>query len=113
QRRRQQAEAELQAQLQAEAEANAARAAGLLDQYMLMMESHVKRYWERPLSARPGLVCVVNVVQAPTGDVLRAADDAARCNGDDAVRRSVETAVLAASPLPRPPSQAVFARTFT
>ena len=77
------------------------------------VQDHVKRYWERPLSARPGLVCVVNVVQAPTGDVLRATVDAAQCNGDDAVRRSVETAVLAASPLPRPPSQAVFSRTFT
>lgn len=113
QRRRQQAEAELQAQLQAEAEANAARAAGLLDQYMFMIQNHVKRYWERPLSARPGLVCVVNVVQAPTGDVLSATVNAAQCNGDEAVRRSVETAVLAASPLPRPPSQAVFSRTFT
>jgi membrane protein involved in colicin uptake len=59
------------------------------------------------------LVCVVNVVQAPTGDVLTAKVDAGRCNGDEAVRRSVESAVLAASPLPRPPTQAVFSRTFT
>jgi colicin import membrane protein len=110
-RRRQQAEAELAAQLAAEAEANAARAAGLLDQYMLMIENHVKRFWDRPLSARPGIECVVTVVQAPTGDVLDA--DVGRCNGDEAVRRSIETAVLRASPLPRPPSQAVFSRTFT
>jgi colicin import membrane protein len=113
QRRRQQAEAELQAQLAAEAEANAARAAGLLDQYMLMIENHVKRFWQRPLSARAGLSCVITVVQAPTGDVLSAKVDILRCNGDDAVRRSVENAVLDASPLPRPPSQAVFSRTFT
>ena len=113
QRRRQQAEAELQAQLAAEAEANAARAAGLLDQYMLMIENHVKRFWQRPLSARAGLSCVITVVPAPTGDVLSAKVDILRCNGDDAVRRSVENAVLDASPLPRPPSQAVFSRTFT
>jgi colicin import membrane protein len=112
-RRRQQAEAELQAQLAAEAEATAARAAGLLDQYMLMIENHVKRYWQRPLSARAGLSCVITVVQAPTGDVLSAKVDILRCNGDDVVRRSVENAVLDASPLPRPPSQAVFSRTFT
>ena len=110
-RRRQQAESELQAQLAAEAEANAARAAGLLDQYMLMIQSHVKRFWDRPLSARQGVECVVNVVQLPTGDVVSA--KVAQCNGDEAVRRSIENAVLKASPLPKPPSQAVFSRTFT
>jgi colicin import membrane protein len=113
QRRRQQAEAELQAQLAAEAEANAARAAGLLDQYMLMIENHVKRHWQRPLSARPGIECLVNVVQLQTGDVVSAKVDPSRCNGDEAVRRSIENAVNDASPLPRPPSQAVFSRTFT
>ena len=110
-RRRQQAESELQAQLAAEAEANAARAAGLQDQYMLMIENAVKRRWQRPLSARPGIECLVNVVQLPTGDVVSA--KVGQCNGDDAVRRSIENAVLAASPLPKPPSQAVFSRNFT
>ena len=110
-RRRQQAESELQAQLAAEAEANAARAAGLQDQYMLMIQSHVKRFWQEPLSARPGIECVVNVVQLPTGDVVSA--KVGQCNGDDAVRRSIENAVTASSPLPRPPSQAVFSRNFT
>ena len=111
QRRRQQAESELQAQVAAEAEANAARAAGLLDQYMFMIENHVKRHWQAPLSARPGIECLVNVVQLPTGDVVSA--KVGQCNGDDAVRRSIENAVLASSPLPRPPSQAVFSRSFT
>lgn len=110
-RRRQQAESELQAQVAAEAEANAARASGLLDQYQLMIQSHVKRFWDKPLSARPGIECVVNVVQLPTGDVVSA--KVAQCNGDDAVRRSIENAVLKASPLPKPPTQAVFSRTFT
>ena len=110
-RRRQQAESELQAQLAAEAEANAAIAAGLQDQYMLMIQSHVKRFWQRPLSARAGIECVVNVVQLPTGDVVSA--KVGQCNGDDAVRRSIENAVTASSPLPRPPSQAVFSRNFT
>jgi colicin import membrane protein len=113
QRRRQQAESELAAQVAAEAEANAARAAGLLDQYMLMIQNHVKRHWQRPLSARPGIECLVSVVQLPTGDVVSAKVDPGRCNGDDAGRRSIENAVADASPLPRPPSQAVFSRTFT
>jgi colicin import membrane protein len=78
---------------------------------MLMIENHVKRHWQPPLSARPGIECLVNVVQLPTGDVVSA--KVGQCNGDDAVRRSIENAVLDASPLPRPPSQAVFSRSFT
>jgi colicin import membrane protein len=107
-RRRQQAESELQAQIAAEAEANAAREAGLLDQYLRMIESRIKQHWNRPLSARPGLDCVVRVVQLPTGDVVSAT--VASCNGDEAVRRSIERAVMDASPLPRPPNPALFER---
>ncbi|HET7608220.1 MAG TPA: cell envelope integrity protein TolA [Gammaproteobacteria bacterium] len=108
QRRREQAESELQAQLRAEAEANAAREAGLLEQYILMIEDKIKEKWDRPLSARPGIDCVVSVVQLPTGDVVSAR--VARCNGDDAVRRSIENAVMDASPLPKPPHPSLFER---
>jgi colicin import membrane protein len=108
QRRRQQAEAELAQQLAREAEANAARAAGLLDQYILMIENKIKQHWNRPLSARAGLDCVVRVVQLPTGDVVSAT--VATCNGDEAVRRSIERAVMDASPLPKPPNPALFER---
>jgi colicin import membrane protein len=109
QRRRQQAEAELQAQAAAEAAANA-RA---LEEYMALIEEDVRKSWNRPLSAVPGLVCVVDVVQAPTGDVLTAKVNPSQCNGDEVVRRSVEDAVRDASPLPQPPTRAVFSRTFT
>jgi colicin import membrane protein len=34
----------------------------------------------------------------------------AACNGDDAVRRSIERAVLEASPLPKPPDPSLFER---
>lgn len=108
QRRRQAAEAELQAQLAAEAEANAARESGQLDEYLRMLENKIKQHWNRPLSARPGLDCIVRVVQLPTGDVMSAT--VATCNGDDAVRRSIERAVMDASPLPRPPNPALFER---
>jgi colicin import membrane protein len=33
-----------------------------------------------------------------------------RCNGDDAVRQSIEVAVRNASPLPEPPDPALFDR---
>jgi len=94
--------------LAAEAERAEAEAAGLLDQYLYMLESRIKQNWDRPLSARPGVDCVVNVVQTPTGDVISAVVGA--CNGDDAVRRSIERAVMDASPLPRPPNPSLFER---
>jgi colicin import membrane protein len=108
QRRRQAAEAELQAQVAAEAEANAARQAGLYDQYIRAIESKIKQEWNRPLSARPGLDCLVRVVQVPTGDVMSV--EVGTCNGDDAVRRSIEQAVRDASPLPKPPHPSLFDR---
>lgn len=108
QRRRQQAESELAQSLALEAEANAARNAGLLDQYISMLENRIKQNWDRPLSARPGIDCTVNVVQLPSGDVMSAVVGA--CNGDEAVRRSIERAVMEASPLPKPPNAALFQR---
>jgi colicin import membrane protein len=108
QRRRQAVESELAAQLALEAEQNAAREAGLQDQYIRMIENKIKQNWDRPLSARPGIDCVVTVVQVPTGDVISAR--VASCNGDDAVRRSIERAVMEASPLPKPPHPSLFER---
>jgi colicin import membrane protein len=108
QRRRQQAEADLAQQLAREAEANAARAAGQYDEYVRLLENKIRQHWNRPLSARPGLDCVVRVVQLPTGDVVSAT--VATCNGDEAVRRSIERAVVDASPLPKPPNPALFER---
>jgi colicin import membrane protein len=105
QRRR---EAELQAAIELDRERAEAESAGLLDQYMALLEDAIKDEWNRPLSARPGVDCVVQVVQVQTGDVLSAR--VASCNGDDAVRRSIEKAVMDASPLPRAPDPTLFQR---
>jgi colicin import membrane protein len=48
------------------------------------------------------------VEQLPTGDVVKAT--VIRCNGDDAVKRSIESAVLRASPLPLPSERAIWGR---
>jgi colicin import membrane protein len=101
---RRQAESDLQQQAALEAKRNSAR-----EQYIREIEDKIRRRWNRPLSAQPGLDCAVRVVQAPTGDVLSAVV-APTCNGDDAVRRSIERAVFDASPLPRPLDPAVFDR---
>jgi colicin import membrane protein len=117
-RRRLQAEAEARKQAELEAELSRALAAendrrraeeaGLLDQYLRAIQSQIERNWIAPPTARPGLVCVINVTQIPSGDVVGVGFGS--CNGDEAVKRSIEAAVLRASPLPRPPVPALFNR---
>jgi colicin import membrane protein len=107
-KQQQQAEDDLQRQLAAEADRQQAERAGLLDQYVRMIQDKIERNWTRPLSAKSGLDCMVSVVQLPTGDVIEAR--VTSCNGDDAVTRSIEAAVKLASPLPRPPNPNLFER---
>ena len=107
-RKQAQLEAELAAALAAEVEARRAEEAGLLDPYLRAIHDQIQRKWNPPLSARPGLECVINVTQLPNGYVT--AVTFGSCNGDDAVKRSIEAAVQAASPLPRPPVQSLFNR---
>lgn len=108
-RRRQ---AELDAQLQAAiAEEEARRSAvqsGQQDQYITLIRSRIQQNWIRPPSARVGIECEVQVVQIPSGEVVSV--QVTRCNGDDAVVRSIEAAVRRSSPLPLPPNPALFQR---
>jgi colicin import membrane protein len=62
----------------------------------------------RPASARQGISCTVLVKQIPGGEVVEAR--VTSCNGDAAVVRSIEAAVLRASPLPLPANPALFER---
>jgi colicin import membrane protein len=51
---------------------------------------------------------VLNVTQVPGGEVAKVS--IGECNGDQAVRESIEAAVYRASPLPAPPDPALFDR---
>jgi len=102
------AEAELARVLAIEEERRNARDSGLLAEYIRLIQNRIQQNWSRPPSARPGLECEVNVTQIPSGDVVNVS--IGRCNGDEAVIRSIEAAVLRASPLPRPAVQSLFER---
>jgi len=103
-------EAELQRALSAEEDRrNASRLAGLGAQWAQAIQARVQRAWIRPPSAKAGLDCVVIVTQVPGGTVVRA--EVRSCNGDEAVKQSIEAAVFRASPLPPPPDPALFERT--
>ena len=74
--------------------------AGALERYMFSLRQKIERNWVRPASAVQGLVCTVSVRQLPGGVVTSVVVES--CNGDEAVRRSVQAAVEKASPLPEP-----------
>ena len=107
-RQRAEMEDELQRALAFEDERRQAEEAGLLDEYIRLIENRIQQNWISPVSSHVGLECVVNVTQIPSGDVVDVS--VGRCNGDEAVVRSIETAVLRSSPLPRPPISSLFER---
>lgn len=96
------------AELAAEQERLDAMNAGLQERYILAIHNHIYKFWNPPPSAKTGIECVVSVRQAPGGVVAGFTIDS--CTGGDAVRRSVEAAIQAASPLPLPPDPSVFER---
>ncbi|MGE0188927.1 MAG: TonB C-terminal domain-containing protein [Steroidobacteraceae bacterium] len=101
-------EAELSARMAAEEGRAAAVNSGLLNQYVALIQQKVMRNWNKPSTAKSGLECEVNVTQAAGGTVLSVS--IGRCNGDQAVRTSIEAAVQRASPLPNPPDPRLFER---
>lgn len=101
-------EAELAAQLAAEEELRAARSSAEMGIYVAQITSRIEREWIRPASAVAGLRCQVRVTQIPGGEVVDVR--VGTCNGDDAVRRSIEAAVRRASPLPVPDNPRLFER---
>lgn len=91
----------------AEQEANAARESGLLDQWRLAISSRIKSRWIEPPNMSADLQCVVDVTMIISGDVRGV--KVVSCTPNEAnIIRSVENAVLNASPLPPPPSRALF-----
>lgn len=107
-RRQAELEAQLAAELEREAERLAAMRSGALDEYRMLLKNRIEQNWIRPPSARPGINCTVHVTQIPSGEVISAR--VTSCNGDDAVVRSIEAAVLRASPLPLPSDRSLFER---
>jgi colicin import membrane protein len=103
-----QREEDLQRDLAAEEQAKKARAGPALASWQSQIAAKINRAWLRPPTARAGIECMLNVTQVPGGEVTEVSIGA--CNGDQAVRESIEAAVYRASPLPPPPDPALFDR---
>jgi colicin import membrane protein len=103
-----QREEDLKRDLAAEEEAKKARAGPALASWKSQIEAKITRAWNRPATARAGIRCVLKVTQVPGGEVTNVS--IGECNGDQAVRDSIQAAVYRASPLPPPPDPALFDR---
>jgi colicin import membrane protein len=104
-------EAELRRQMAAEEHIQAVESGPLSASYYAMLQARITRSWIKPPSASPGIDCRVEVTQVPGGEIVGAR--VTQCNGDAAVRQSIENAIYRASPLPDPPDPALFHRVFT
>jgi len=102
--RQREAEQALQAQLAEEA--SLARAESALSEYIPYIQEKVQNNWLRPAGSPPGLRCVIRVKLIPGGEVISA--KVIQGSGNALFDRSVETAVLKASPLPLPSDPALF-----
>jgi colicin import membrane protein len=107
---RREREAELRRQMAEEEHVSAVEAGPLRDRYVASLRNRIQHAWIKPPSARIGVDCLVEVTQVPGGEVTSAR--VTQCNGDAAVRQSIENAVYRASPLPDPPDPALFQRNF-
>ncbi len=83
---------------------------GLVQQYISAIQARVANSWLRPLNWPAEAICDVAVKLVPGGDVI-AAQVVGSC-GSAVFDRSVETAVVKASPLPVPEDPRVFNANF-
>ena len=77
--------------------------------YGVAITTAVERQWLRPDSIRPGQRCQVLIIQVPGGEVVDVQIEPG-CPFDDVGRRSLEAAILKASPLPYAGFEDVFQR---
>lgn len=101
-------EADLQRSLNQELHQDQLRNSGAVASWVSLITARITANWDKPPSVRSGLVCVLDVTQAPGGTVTNVRIGS--CNGDAAVKESIQTAVYKASPLPPPPDPSLFQR---
>ena len=101
-------QADLQRGIEAEERLDAARASGALASWIAQIQARIQHSWNRPPSAKSGLECTLHITQVPGGEIVNVQLGA--CNGDEAVKQSIQDAALRASPLPAPPDPSLFER---
>lgn len=91
----------IQRQIQQEQEGrDAPRVQGIVDQYLLIIQQRIKRYWTLPTNFNDGLECIVRVQLVPGGGLKSVR--IINSSGNALFDRSVENAVYKAAPFPQP-----------
>jgi len=101
-------QAELSQDVSADEQQLEARTGPAMATYQQLIEARIQRAWIKPPSARPGVDCFIDITQVPGGEVTNVKVGA--CNGDEAVRQSIQDAAYRASPLPQPSDPTLFER---
>lgn len=70
------------------------------EHYKQALESSIGRLWNVPLSAEPDQICEYQIHLSPSGHIIEL--KRIETSGNEALDRSVEQAILKASPLPLP-----------
>ena len=97
--------AQLQQALQQDAQTNAQMHAAVAG-WVAEVTQRVEAAWIKPPTARSNLSCTIRVVLVQGGAVSSVS--LGQCNGDEAVRESIEAAVYRASPLPPLPDPSLY-----
>jgi len=109
-KRKAEAEQKRQAELKLEQERQQAerarRSKGIVDRHVGLIVQKIERNWRQPLNAPAGLSCKIEIKLASTGQVLGVR--ILQSSGNNIFDKSVETAVLKASPLPVPTDNEIF-----
>jgi len=100
-----------QAELDAEERRFTTRNSAAMSAYQFAIGQKIRRNWAVPASANSETRCTVLVTQLPGGDIVGV--NIRTCNGDEAVKRSVEAAIRRSSPLPEPSDPDLFDRNLT
>lgn len=97
--------AEMQRNMQQE-EQNDAQAQAAMADWASVVKQRVEAAWIRPQAAGDALSCTVSVRLVQGGGVADVS--IGQCNGNAAVRQSIEAAVYRAAPLPPPPDPSMY-----
>lgn len=103
-------QAELAQSVAADEKLLAERSGPAMASWAQLVTAKITRAWIRPPSARPGIDCFIDITQVPGGQVTTV--KVGSCNGDEAVRQSIQDAAYRASPLPQPSDPSLFQREF-
>ena len=84
----------------------ARRSKGIIDRHVGLIVLKIENNWRQPLNAPAGLSCKIEIKLASSGKVQEVR--IIESSGNTVFDKSVETAVLKASPLPVPADNEIF-----